>query len=131
MKLSLINEVSMSDIGHGALDVAGFVPGFGEAADLTNAIWYAKNGEYASAVLSLISMIPEIGDVVAKGIKYLGKGSKLVAKIITKFGPTIEKHWPKIVNMIEKTPKYRKYARIIDREMKELQREAQQTQGVL
>jgi len=66
---------SFSDIGHGVLDIAGFVPGYGEAADVANAAWYAGEGEYLDAGLSLISIIPIVGDVIGKGgrvAKHLG-----------------------------------------------------------
>lgn len=71
---SFLSGWSWSDIGHGALDLVGFVPGWGEAADLANAGWYAAKGEYLNAGLSLISVVPVIGDIV-------GKGGKLVARL--------------------------------------------------
>jgi hypothetical protein len=75
----VLNKFNLSDAGHFALDTAGIVPFIGETADLTNAIWYSKQGQYLNAAFSLMSMIPEAGDL-------LGKGGK-VATWILKLGP--------------------------------------------
>ncbi|MDC0711762.1 hypothetical protein POL68_25055 [Stigmatella sp. ncwal1] len=52
------------------LDVAGFVPLFGEVADIANAGISAARGNYLEAGLSLLSVIPGVGDAVGKGAKY-------------------------------------------------------------
>jgi len=52
----------ISGIGHTVLDVAGFIPVVGTAADLINAGWYAVEGDYLNAGLSAIGAIPGIGD---------------------------------------------------------------------
>ena len=57
--------ISISDIGHTALDFAGFVPGIGAAADLANAAWYAAEGDYKNATLSATAAIPGVGDAAA------------------------------------------------------------------
>ena len=103
---STANEGILNTAGHIALDVGGLVagpvggavgslvaPGAGTAVgaaageaigagfDLTNAIWYATEGEYLNAALSLISMIPVVGDAVGKGGRlaiYLAKAAKTV-----------------------------------------------------
>ncbi len=54
---------------HGALDAAGVIPGFGEAADGINALIYLSEGRYLEAGISAVSMIPILGD--------LGKAGKL------------------------------------------------------
>ena len=54
---------------HVLLDVVGLIPGLGEPADVTNALLYAKENKFLSAALSLISIIPGIGDIVGKGGK--------------------------------------------------------------
>ena len=59
----------------GGLDIAGLVPGVGEAADGLNAIISLGRGNPLEALLSGISMIPVAGDAV-------GKGGKLVLKIL-------------------------------------------------
>lgn len=56
-----ISEASFSDIGHTVLDVAGMVPVLGEAADLANAGWYAAEGDYQNAALSMAAVIPFAG----------------------------------------------------------------------
>jgi hypothetical protein len=79
---------SWADVGHGALDVAGLVPGYGEAADLANAAWYAAEGDHLSAGLSLISTIPIVGDLIGKGgkaVKTLGpKAQRVVLEAVQK-----------------------------------------------
>lgn len=52
------------------LDLVGFIPGLGEVADLTNAGISAMRGNYLEAALSLISVIPGVGDAIGKGAKY-------------------------------------------------------------
>ena len=73
------NEGLVSNVGHIALDIAGLIPGLGEFADVTNAVWYAKNGDWLNSAFSLISMIPALGDVVGKGGRvavWLAKAAK-------------------------------------------------------
>ncbi|WP_228039807.1 golvesin C-terminal-like domain-containing protein [Streptomyces chromofuscus] len=70
-------DVSLSDVGHAALDVAGMVPVIGEAADVANGIWYAAEGNYADAALSMAAAVPGIG-AAATAAKYAKKGAKAV-----------------------------------------------------
>lgn len=58
-----------------ALDVAGFAPGVGAIADLTNAAIYAVRGDKINAGLSLLAAVPGIGDAAAAA-KIAGKGVK-------------------------------------------------------
>ena len=44
-----VKSWTWSDVGHGALDVVGFVPGWGEAADVANAVWYVGEAKYLDA----------------------------------------------------------------------------------
>ncbi|OAB37778.1 hypothetical protein [Paenibacillus glacialis] len=66
------------------LDVAGLIPGIGEAADSLNAGIYAARGDYANAALSAAAAIPFVGwgataaKVVGKGISKVNAGKKLV-----------------------------------------------------
>lgn len=53
--------LSLSDIGHAALDVVGLIPVVGEVADVANGIWYAAEGNYVDAALSMSSAIPFAG----------------------------------------------------------------------
>jgi hypothetical protein len=78
-----IVNLPWKDIGHGALDVAGLIPGVGEAADLANAVWYTAEGDYLNAGLSLVSVIPVVGDVIGKGGKLATKlGPDAAAKVL-------------------------------------------------
>lgn len=56
-----------------ALDVAGFVPGFGAIPDLMNAGIYALRGNWVDAGMSLLAAVPGIGDVAA-GAKMAKRG---------------------------------------------------------
>ena len=98
-KDELLLEFGMVDVGHFALDIGGLIPGVGEAADLANVALYAARGEFLMAALSVIAMIPVVGDIVGKGGKLsilLGKGggskaTAWVAKLINKHMPKITK----------------------------------------
>lgn len=102
--------------GHTLLDVLGLVPVLGEPADMANAAWYAAEGNYLDAGLSLISVIPVVGDVVGKGGKLAkAMGGKLGGKaldtirtlnfpeILGKFrqNPKLGRHVDKIVEALE------------------------------
>ena len=84
-----LKQASISDIIHMGLDVLGFIPGLGEAFDAGNMAFYLAEQEYTWALMSLISMIPEVGDVIGKGGKvvewFLSKGFT-VESMISKFG---------------------------------------------
>ena len=89
-EIQLTKEGFISGTGHLALDLVGLIPGVGEIADATNAAWYAgeaaresdpeeKKSKYLMAALSLVSVIPIVGDAVGKGGKlavYIAKGAK-------------------------------------------------------
>nr|WTB34324.1 hypothetical protein OG781_36805 [Streptomyces sp. NBC_00830] len=70
-------DISISDIGHAVLDVAGQVPVIGEDADGANAIWYAAEGNWVDAGLSAAGMIPFAGSV-ATGTRLASKTVKAV-----------------------------------------------------
>jgi hypothetical protein len=80
---------SWGDVGHGALEIAGLVPGWGEGADVANAIWYANEAKYLEAGLSLISVVPIVGDAI-------GKGGKLASRL---GGPALKKLVPLLKKM--------------------------------
>jgi hypothetical protein len=74
-------------VGHGALDVLGFIPVVGAVADVVNAGWYAAEGNYAQAGMSLVSAIPGVGDALGGGAKaasWMGKALPTVAKLAPK-----------------------------------------------
>ena len=52
------NKRKISNWGHGILDAAGIIPGFGEVFDGLNALWYAAEGDKVNAALSAAAMIP-------------------------------------------------------------------------
>lgn len=58
---------------HFGLDAIGLVPVIGEFADGVNAIVYITEGDFKSAFLSGISIVPVVGDASGKGVKYLKK----------------------------------------------------------
>lgn len=60
-----VSNVSLSDVGHTVLDVAGFVPGLGTVADLAHAAWYLAEGDKTNAALAAASAIPFAGDAFA------------------------------------------------------------------
>lgn len=85
--MTRINEDNISI----ALDLVGLIPGVGEIADIANAVRHAKRGEYLFAALSILSVIPAIGDLLGKGgkltvmlAKKFPKGSKNAAKLARK-----------------------------------------------
>lgn len=57
-----VKNVSLSDIGHTVLDVAGLVPVIGAPADGINAAWYLAEGDKTNAALSAVGMIPFAGE---------------------------------------------------------------------
>ena len=59
---SKAQEVDLAAIGHGALDLLGFIPGIGAAADVANGLWYAAEGNYVDAAMSFVSAVPGVGD---------------------------------------------------------------------
>lgn len=59
---------------HGALDVAGFIPGVGAIPDLLNAGLYALEGNTAAAAISAVAAVPLVGDA-AKGATMVGKAA--------------------------------------------------------
>ena len=60
---------------HGALDIAGLVPGLGEIADGANALIYLAEGRFIEAGISAVAMIPILGDVGKVG-KWGAKAGK-------------------------------------------------------
>lgn len=89
----LIKRASIMDWVHGAFDFLGFIPGVGEIFDAANALMYAIEGKWLLASLSVISMIPEIGDAIGKGSKlalWLEKASPEMLEMAVKHGPKIK-----------------------------------------
>ena len=63
---------------HGGLDLAGWIPGIGEVADLINAGLYALEGDWVNAGISALGIIPGLGDAAKAG--RMGKRAKDLAK---------------------------------------------------
>ena len=119
MKLCMIAEGSVEEgwkrqAGHLALDALGLIPGPGEAADFTNALWYAKEGEYLNSAFSLISMVPEVGDLIGKGAKNIKRFSGGATKLIEKIEPFFVKFWPSVLKAIEKIAEWKPYIKELD-----------------
>ena len=104
MRQEVLSEDWKKELSHIGLDVLGLIPGIGEAADLTNAALYAKKGEHLMAALSVISMIPAVGDAIGKGGKigvYLSKfGAKGGTRAGTYLGKLLSKQMPKITKTL-------------------------------
>jgi hypothetical protein len=90
---------TFSKWGHGVLDAAGLVPGFGEIADGVNALWYAAEGDKTNAALSTAAMIPFIGwgATAAKTGNKINKAVKAVdgTKDIVKTAKNTPPKWSK------------------------------------
>lgn len=85
----LIRTAGLMDWLHVGLDLLGFIPGIGEVADGANAGVYLGEGDYKSGCLSIISMIPEIGDAIAKSAKaalWWVKESMNASSFVGKYG---------------------------------------------
>lgn len=70
-----------ADYGQFGLDVIGVFDPTG-IADAINALWYFGRGEYLFGMLSLVSVIPYVGDVLAKPVLLFGKASLKAIKPI-------------------------------------------------
>lgn len=68
--LSRFDQEEILDGLQGVIDIIGFIPCIGEVADLVNAGISAARGNYLDAALSLVSLIPGVGDAIGKGAKY-------------------------------------------------------------
>lgn len=72
------SKVSLMDMLHVGLDMAGMLPVIGEVADGLNAVLYLAEGDYTNALLSGMAMTPVVGNAstVAKyadNVAFLGK----------------------------------------------------------
>ncbi|MDP9190336.1 MAG: DUF6310 domain-containing protein [Acidobacteriota bacterium] len=103
---------SIGEWVHGALDVAGVVPGFGEIADGINAVIYVAEGRYAEAAISAAAMVPIVGDLGKIG-KWTVKAGKEIAEVGTE---SVVKHGVKeTAQQVEKE--------VVEREVKEVAEE--------
>jgi hypothetical protein len=65
---------------HTFLDIVGFVPFLGEAADGVNAFIYFVEGDYTNGTLSALAMVPFYG-AIPTGLKFAKNTLKLVPEI--------------------------------------------------
>lgn len=68
--------------GHTALDAAGLIPGAGMFFDIANGVWYAFEGDWSNAGLSMLGAVPVVGDAAT--------GAKLGAKALKAGGEALE-----------------------------------------
>ena len=80
-----------SDVVHGALDVAGFVPVLGAIPDVINAGVYAAEGDYVQAGISLVAAVPGAGDAVAAGNIAVKAGKQVEKQIVKQAEKQVEK----------------------------------------
>jgi hypothetical protein len=69
---------------HLALDIAGFVPVIGEAADVANGLLYLAEGDYVNAGISFVGAIPLAGDS-AKAGRAVTKGTKFADAAVSAY----------------------------------------------
>ncbi|MEA2221942.1 MAG: hypothetical protein QOH83_318, partial [Solirubrobacteraceae bacterium] len=67
------------DIVHGALDVAGFIPGLGAVADVLNAGIYLAEGNYQEVAWAMAAAVPGVGDA-AKGARMARKAAEQLVR---------------------------------------------------
>lgn len=66
----LLNEGWKNTTLHVLADLAGLIPGYGEIVDFFHALWYFVEGKPIMASLTLIGMLPILGDLAKIG-KYV------------------------------------------------------------
>jgi hypothetical protein len=80
--------------GHDALDILGVVPLFGEGFDAINGIWYALEGDYLNASLSMAAVVPVVGTAATTtkvGLKLAAKRGTQYTKSSLKLGQQMHK----------------------------------------
>ncbi|MCU6752019.1 RHS repeat domain-containing protein [Bovifimicola ammoniilytica] len=90
--LSPLDKINWRNVGHSALNILGCINGYGFIFDGINAVWYACEGDYGMAALSLISTLSDTGNMIAFGLKstkfarvgqYIGAITQLVSNAAT------------------------------------------------
>lgn len=118
-RITVVNEGIAETASDIALDVAGLVPGVGELFDAAHAALYVKRGDMLSAALTLMAMVPGIGDAFGKGVKWFIKGGGDISKFLIKFGDDIIKYWDKAVEIAKKDETLKKYVSDMDSALRE------------
>lgn len=109
IRTSMVNEITAGEIAKGATrlaldacgalaDLTGVGSAVGATCDAVNAAGYAAEGRYLLAALSVISMIPVIGDVIGKG----GKVGMWLTKTFPKTSAKVVKYGPGVADKIKK-----------------------------
>ncbi len=75
-KLKLL-YLAQEELMHFSLDIAGLFPVVGEIFDVANGAWYALQGNYFDATLSVVSSIPFFGTIPA-GARIVKNGRKII-----------------------------------------------------
>lgn len=87
-------EVSLSDVGHFIMDLAGMLPGAGIPIDVLNAGWYELEGKHVAAGTSLAGAVPLWG-WGATGGKFVRRAARswdeIAAGLRTTPGITLER----------------------------------------
>tara|TARA_Y100000310_G_scaffold86437_1_gene83317 strand:- start:12314 stop:13513 length:1200 start_codon:yes stop_codon:yes gene_type:complete len=89
------------DIAHVGLDIVGLIPYVGAPADLTNALWYFWDEEWLMGALSIIAVVPVVGDIIGVGGKFLVKGGAKATKATAWMGRKLAAHMPQITKTFE------------------------------
>lgn len=101
-KYKIISPETQITVVEILLDLAGFIPALGEIADALTLTLYALKKDYISALLSAVSMIPDLGDVFAKPIKWFLKTVNIIPpKYAEKFLPLLKKYGPQALKIAE------------------------------
>jgi len=87
---------------HNVLDLLGLIPGVGEIFDAANALAYAVEGNWLYSILSIISIIPEVGDIIGKSPKLIVMLDKLESEDTKKYIDFIKEHKDDVMNAITK-----------------------------
>jgi hypothetical protein len=77
IKKTRISEAEETTNWNTFLDIVGLFDPTG-IADATNAVLYAKQGNYTFAILAAISAFPYAGDLIGKSLMFLGKSSRII-----------------------------------------------------
>mgnify|MGYP001183091431 CR=1 FL=1 len=93
-------RVMSESVANYVLDILGFVPVIGNAADLVNALMHASAGELLFAGLSLLAAIPVIGWVFTP-FKWIVKIAQVVSGVAG-FGADHEGHEERVARGLEK-----------------------------
>ena len=67
-------SMTISGMGHAALNLLGVIPGF-DVCDAINAAWYLYEGDYANAAISTVAILPALGSGISSAMKWAGKGA--------------------------------------------------------